>query len=405
MLDVQCSVLVIDRSPRSDARRARSRKPDTFEMSADTTNNAPVLTVRNLTTCLDLDEGQLVAVDGLSLTLRPRRTLGLIGESGCGKSMAAKSILRILPKPGRIATGEILLREGETGSTDIAKLSDTGRPMRAIRGGRISMIFQEPMTSLSPVHSVGDQVCEMIRQHVTRDRAEARQRAVDMLTRVKISRPAERMKEYPHQLSGGLRQRVMIAMALACHPDLLIADEPTTALDVTVQAQILRLVKELQEEMGMSVLFITHDLGIIARVADEVAVMYLGQIVEQGSKVDIYRRPRHPYTRGLMAAVPRPGKGRRQRLPAIKGTVPLPINLPSRCRFFERCPLAKAGVCDSAVPELKLVGAPRDLASREREIGEGGRTSSSLSHAPAAQGGGGRGTPHRVRCFRAGEIA
>lgn len=339
-------------------------------MSPDAARSDPVLQVRNLTTCLALDEGRLVAVDGLDLTLEARRTLGLIGESGCGKSMAARSILRILPKSGRVTAGEILLRKDGKGLVDIVKLSNTDRRLREIRGGRIAMIFQEPMTSLSPVHTVGDQVTEMIRQHVTRDRAEARERAVDMLTRVKMTRPAERMNEYPHQLSGGLRQRVMIAMALACHPALLIADEPTTALDVTVQAQILSLVKELQEELGMSVLFITHDLGVIARVADEVAVMYLGQIVEQGSKRDIYRRPLHPYTRGLMAAVPRPGEGRRQRLPAIKGTVPLPINLPSRCRFFERCPVAKAGTCDASVPELEEAGGS-----------------------------------HLVRCFRAGEVA
>ena len=339
-------------------------------MSTDPVSTTPVLTIRDLRTCLELDEGQLVAVDRVSLELRERRTLGLIGESGCGKSMAAKSILRILPKAGRITGGEMLLHREAGGAVDIAQLTDRGRRMREIRGGRVAMVFQEPMTSLSPVHTVGDQVCEMIRQHVTRDRAEARERAVDMLTRVKISRPAERMKEYPHQLSGGLRQRVMIAMALACHPALLIADEPTTALDVTVQAQILSLMKELQAELGMSVLFITHDLGIIARVADEVAVMYLGQIVEQGSKRDIYRGPLHPYTRGLMAAVPRPGEGRRRRLPAIKGTVPLPINLPDRCRFFERCPLAKAGTCDVAVPELQDVGGD-----------------------------------HSVRCFRAGETA
>jgi len=346
----------LDRGFACDALDSRGRIANPAHGGDDPAADRPVLTVRNLPTCLELDEGRLVAVDEMSLTLNARRTLGLIGESGCGKSMAAKSVLRILPKSGRIDAGEILLHEDDTKTTDIAKLSDTSRRMREIRGGRISMIFQEPMTSLSPVHTVGEQVCEMIRQHVTRDRAEARERAVDMLTRVKISRPAQRMKEYPHQLSGGLRQRVMIAMALACRPALLIADEPTTALDVTVQAQILSLVKDLQADMGRSVLFITHDLGIVARVADEVAVMYLGQIVEQGPKRDIYRNPLHPYTRGLMAAVPRPGEGRRRRLPAIAGTVPLPINLPERCRFHERCQRAKAGVCDAGIPRLEKVG-------------------------------------------------
>ncbi len=314
-----------------------------------------ILELKGLTTCLDLDEGRLMAVDKVSLTIGAHKTLGLIGESGCGKTMLAKSILQILPKTGRVLNGEILFRPKDGQPIDLAGLSPRDREMRRVRGGQVSMIFQEPMSSLSPVHTIGDQVSEMILQHVTDKKKEAWSRALEMLEKVKISNPEQRLHEYPHQLSGGLRQRVMIAMALACSPQLLIADEPTTALDVTVQSQILSLMKELQADVGMAILFITHDLGVIAGMADFVAVMYLGQVVEYGSMREIFKKPLHPYTVGLMNAVPKIEAGERKRLTIIEGIVPLPINLPDRCRFFERCPRAVSGRCDKGIPELREV--------------------------------------------------
>ena len=324
----------------------------TSEAPAAAGAGAPLLEVRDLTTCIDLDEGRLVAVDGVSLTIDRHRTLGVIGESGCGKSIMAKSVLQILPKRGRIQRGQVLLHRDGSGPVDLAALPAKGKAMRAVRGGQISMIFQEPMTSLSPVHTVGDQVSEIVLQHVTKDKKLARARAREMLAKVQVPDPAQRMREYPHQLSGGLRQRVMIAMAMACEPLLLIADEPTTALDVTVQAQILNLMKWLQGQLGMAILFITHDLGVIARMADAVAVMYLGQIVEYAPIREVFKGPLHPYTIGLLAAVPRLAGGAKRRLAAIEGTVPLPINLPQECRFFSRCDKAQAGLCDKGVPEL-----------------------------------------------------
>ena len=310
-----------------------------------------VLQINNLKTAFTLDEGVLHAVDGLSLTIPRHRTVGIIGESGCGKSVMAQSILQIVSKPGRVTEGEIFLYQNEDAPLDLAALDPFGRTMRAVRGGVISMIFQEPMTSLSPVHTIGDQITEMIREHQTGDRRKANETAVDMLQQVGIPNTEQRMHEYPHQLSGGLRQRVMIAMALSCRPQLLIADEPTTALDVTVQAQILALMKELQQQFGMAILFITHDLGVIARMADVVTVMYLGQVVEQAPVREIFNHPLHPYTVGLMQSAPRLGQGR-TRLQAIEGMVPAPINLPDVCRFMDRCGQAQAGLCDHEVPPL-----------------------------------------------------
>ena len=310
-----------------------------------------VLQINNLKTAFTLDEGVLHAVDGLSLTIPRHRTVGIIGESGCGKSVMAQSILQIVSKPGRITEGEIFLYQNEDAPLDLAALDPFGRTIRAVRGGVISMIFQEPMTSLSPVHTIGDQITEMIREHQTGDRRKANETAVDMLQQVGIPNTEQRLHEYPHQLSGGLRQRVMIAMALSCRPQLLIADEPTTALDVTVQAQILALMKELQQQFGMAILFITHDLGVIARMADVVTVMYLGQVVEQAPVREIFNHPLHPYTVGLMQSAPRLGQGR-TRLQAIEGMVPAPINLPDVCRFMDRCGQAQAGLCDREVPPL-----------------------------------------------------
>lgn len=317
--------------------------------------NDPSLEVNNLKTYFYLDEGILKAVDGANLRIEKGKTLGLAGESGCGKSVTAFSILRIVPPPGKLVEGKILLyqRNGGKGiSLDLARLHPSGRRIRSIRGKEITMIFQEPMTSFSPVHTIGDQIMEAILLHRTRSKREAREITLEMLARVSIPNPTQRIDEYPHQLSGGMRQRAMIAMALSCNPSLLIADEPTTALDVTVQAQILELMKDLQEEFGMSILFITHNLGVIAKMSDEVAVMYLGRIVEEGSVDDIFYEPLHPYTRALLKSIPKVGKKARVRLESIEGTIPLPLDLPLECTFFTRCRERKEGVCNRENPPL-----------------------------------------------------
>ena len=314
-----------------------------------------VLEVKDLRTYFDLDEGLLKAVDGASFAVEREKSLGLIGESGCGKSVTAQSILRIVPHPGKIVEGEILLHRDGQAVVDLAKLNPRGKEIRDIRGKEIAMIFQEPMTSLSPVHTVGDQIMEAILLHRTRKKREARALAIEMLSNVGISAPRQRMVEYAHQLSGGLRQRAMIAMALSCNPSLLIADEPTTALDVTVQAQILELMKSLQERFGMGILYITHDLGVVAEIADDVAVMYLGKVVEYASAREVFHNPLHPYTVRLLKAIPKVGRKARTRLEAIEGTVPLPMDLPRQCSFCPRCLEAIKGVCDSDVPPLEEV--------------------------------------------------
>ena len=311
-----------------------------------------VLEIKGLKTYFNLDEGTLKAVDNVTFQVGARETLGVIGESGCGKSVTAQSILRIVPPPGRIVDGQILLRRDGGDPVDLTRFDPAGRDIRAIRGKEISMIFQEPMTSLSPVHTIGNQIMEAILLHRTRDTAEARELAIEMLGRVGIPNPTLRIDSYPHQLSGGLRQRAMIAMALSCSPKLLIADEPTTALDVTVQAQILDLMRHLQEQYGMAILYITHDLGVIAEIANKVAVMYLGKVVEYAETREIFHKPLHPYTVNLLKSIPTMGKKARVRLLAIKGTVPIPLNLPKQCGFFSRCPDAMPGKCDVAVPEL-----------------------------------------------------
>jgi oligopeptide/dipeptide ABC transporter ATP-binding protein len=311
----------------------------------------PLLEVMDLKTYFYVDEGVLKAVDGVSFFVNREETLGLIGESGCGKSVTALSVLRIVSSPGRLVSGEILLRL-DRDIINLAQLNPSGGEIRDIRGKEISMVFQEPMTSLSPVHTIGNQIREAVLLHRTNDRQEAQEIALDMLNRVGISNPSQRINEYPHQLSGGMRQRAMIAMALSCHPKLLIADEPTTALDVTVQAQILDLIKELQEQFRMAVLYITHDLGVIAEMCHRVAVMYLGKIVELGSVRDIFYRPLHPYTVRLLKSRPKLIKGTGERLESIKGNVPVPLDPPPQCGFCDRCPEAIEGRCDTAVPEL-----------------------------------------------------
>ncbi|MCY4412837.1 MAG: ABC transporter ATP-binding protein [Caldilineaceae bacterium] len=310
----------------------------------------PVLEIRDLHTFFPLEEGMLKAVNGVSLTIHKNRTLGVVGESGCGKSVTAQSILRIVPDFAQM-TGEILLhKNGEV--IDLAALAPSGREIRDIRGRDVSMIFQEPMTAFSPVHSVGEQIMEAILVHDDVPKAEARAHAIELLKLVGIPIPEERVDAYPHQLSGGMRQRAMIAMALVLTPMLLIADEPTTALDVTIQAQILRLMKTLQAEMGMSIMFITHDLGVIANMADDVAVMYLGRVVEYGSVRQIFRTPKHPYTQALLRSIPRTGRRARVRLEAIEGIVPVPLDPPDICPFADRCTQFIPGRCDEKVPDF-----------------------------------------------------
>ncbi len=322
---------------------------------------APLLSVRNLKTYFTQDEGTVKAVDGVSFDVAPGATLGIVGESGCGKSITARSILRIVDRPGRIVEGEIHFRRPSTdGGTermiDLTKLEPNGPEMRAIRGAEIALIFQEPMSSFSPVHSVGNQIIEAIRVHQPVGRGQARDRTIEMLRRVGVSSPEQRLDQLANQLSGGLRQRAMIAMALSCEPTLLIADEPTTALDVTTQTQILELMRQLQKEDGMAIMLITHDLGVIAEMATDVAVMYLGRVVEQAPVDAIFHDPRHPYTRALLRSIPRIRARTRERLSPIAGAVPHPYDRPTGCPFHPRCPDFMAGKCDRQAPSLRPVG-------------------------------------------------
>ena len=306
-----------------------------------------LLEIKNLRTYFYTEEGVVRAVDGVSWDLEEGETLGLVGESGCGKSVSALSILRLIPRPpGRIVEGEILF-EGE----DLLEISDA--EMRDIRGNRIAMVFQEPMTSLNPVLTIGNQLTEAITLHLGLERADARGRAVELLELVGIPEAGARLDDYPHQFSGGMRQRVMIAMALSCNPKLLLADEPTTALDVTIQAQILELMAQLSRDLGTAVVIITHNLGVVSRYADRVNVMYAGEIVESGSTIDIFKNPKHPYTVGLMASVPRLDATEHIRLDAIEGQPPLLINPIPGCPFEPRCDWA-VDECRTAHPELEL---------------------------------------------------
>jgi oligopeptide/dipeptide ABC transporter ATP-binding protein len=314
-----------------------------------------LLRVENLKTYFKLREGILKAVDGVSFDVKKGKILGVIGESGCGKSITGRSIMKIVPSPGYIADGKILLKNGDSAVTDICSLSFKDDEIYRIRGGRIGMIFQEPMTSLSPVHTVGDQLTEAVYLHVTKDKKEAFDIAVSFLEKVGIGNPTQRMFVYPSQLSGGLRQRVMIAMALCANPDLLIADEPTTALDVTVQSQILTLLKCIQRETGLSILYITHDLGVIAQICHYVAVMYLGKIVECMPIAELFSRSSHPYLADLLLSIPS-AKRRVERLETIRGSVPVPINLPKSCGYADRCTKAVKGLCDKRIPALSNCG-------------------------------------------------
>ncbi len=314
-----------------------------------------LLSINNLKTYFNTLDGTVRAVDGVSFDIMPGQTLGLVGESGCGKSVTASSILRILPKrTSRIADGEIIFRRANGDYVDIAKLNPDGAVIRSIRGNEISMIFQEPLTSLSPVHTVGSQIAETIALHQQVDQREAIERTIELLHQVGIPNGEQRVNEYPHQFSGGMRQRAMIAMALSCNPRLLIADEPTTALDVTIQAQILELMLSLQDELGMAILIITHDLGVIAETASQVAVMYMGRIVESGDVRTIFNVPLHPYTVGLMRSIPKLGSRSKDRLTPIPGTVPDPFSVPTGCAFLPRCPAAKREACNHEVPLVEV---------------------------------------------------
>lgn len=312
---------------------------------------SPIIEIEDLSVHFPVEEGTLKAIDNVSFAIAERQMFGLIGESGCGKTVTAQSLMRLVPKPGQIVGGSIKFHSDTGSIVDLAQVNASGQEIRAIRGNEIAMIFQEPMSSLSPIHSIGNQLMEAILLHVTSSKREAYKIALEMLNLVGIPNPAQRMEEYPHHFSGGMRQRVMIAMALSCRPRLLIADEPTTALDVTVQAQILDLIAHSQAQFKMAVLYITHDLGIIAEICDQVAVMYLGRIVEYGSVRDIFHNPLHPYTRRLLASTPRIGQ-RATRLQTIDGTVPMPVNLPVACGFCSRCPDLIDGTCDVAAPAL-----------------------------------------------------
>ena len=301
--------------------------------------------VKDLHTSFFTPEGEVRAIDGVSFAIDEGKTLGLVGESGCGKSVTSLSIMRLIASPpGKIVGGEIFYR-----GRDLLRLNN--EEMRKIRGNEISMIFQEPMTSLNPVFTVGNQIGEAIKLHQGLGKKETRAKTIEMLRLVKIADPESRVDAYPHQLSGGMRQRVMIAMALSCNPSLLIADEPTTALDVTIQAQILELMKELRQKIDMALLLITHDLGVVAEQTDDVAIMYAGKIVEKTAASTLFTRPLHPYTVGLLHSLPGTGGAKKKRLAAIPGMVPSPLHLPSGCRFRDRCPKA-AGICAEGEPEL-----------------------------------------------------
>ena len=319
-----------------------------------------LIEVKDLKTNFYTDAGVVRAVNGVDFTIEREKTLGVVGESGCGKSVTALSIMRLILYPGKIVGGEILFHRNGT-AVDLTKLDPTGPEIRSIRGNEIAMIFQEPMTSLNPVYTIGNQIMESIMLHQGLSRKDARDKAVDMLGAVGISSPETRIKEYPYQLSGGMRQRAMIAMALSCNPALLVADEPTTALDVTIQAQVLNLMNTLRTEFKAAIMFITHDLGVIAHMADDVVVMYLGRIVEKASVDDIFLKPKHPYTRGLMNSIPSLTTTKEKRLIPIEGVVPDILQAGEGCGFESRCP-EKMEQCTRLTPPLTEV-TPKHYAA------------------------------------------
>jgi len=347
---------------------------DTIENVAANDGADVLVELRDLHTYFHLAEGVVRAVDGVNLTIKRGQTLGVVGESGCGKSITAHSIMRIVPSPGRIESGEILFHRPMASSSsssaseliDLVQLKADGPRIRSIRGNEIAMVFQEPMTALSPVLTVGYQIMEAIMLHQEVNKVEAREIAVDILARVKMPNPERIIDNYPFELSGGMRQRAVIAMGLSCNPSLLIADEPTTALDVTTEAQILDLMRDLQRDLDMAIMYITHNLGVIAEMADEVAVMYLGRVVEQAPVADVFFSPKHPYTQGLLKSIPhleevvKTDKADR-RLWTIEGVVPDPYTRLKGCTFHPRCPEFIAGVCDQVEPPVAKVG-PNHIA-------------------------------------------
>lgn len=326
-----------------------------------------ILEVHNLKTCFEVDRQLIPAVDCVTFRVKRGTTLALVGESGCGKTVTAMSILKLVQKPGRIMAGSVRLYPRDESPIDITALSEKSDMLYRIRGGLVGMIFQEPGSALSPVHTIGNQICEGLFLHTSMDKKQAAHAAIDMLHKVGIANPEDTFKRYPHEISGGMRQRAVIAMALVCGPSMLIADEPTTALDVTIQAQILALIKQLQSQMGISVLLITHDLGVVAQIADEVAVMYLGRIVERASTRDLINEPRHPYTKALLKSLPGMSQSR-HRLLAIEGSVP-PLNaIPAGCPFHPRCSFARAGRCDvGTAPVLRQMDDHREVACLRAE--------------------------------------
>ncbi len=323
--------------------------------------NEILLQIQDLETHFVTDAGTVRAVDKVSLTVRKGETLGVVGESGCGKSVTARSILRIVERPGRVERGEVLLRRGDGRVVDLVAIDAQGAEMRDIRGGEIGYVFQEPMSSLSSFYTIGNQVIEAIRLHRAMSAREARARAIELLQLVGIPRPEQRVDSYSFELSGGLRQRVMIALALAAEPRILIADEPTTALDVTTQAQILELIHKIQVERNLAVILITHDMGVIAEMADTVSVMYLGKVVESGPVDAIFHAPRHPYTQALLRSIPSVLAEPRSRLATIAGSIPHPYARPPGCPFHPRCQSFMPGVCDQTPPPVTTIGAEHEV--------------------------------------------
>jgi oligopeptide/dipeptide ABC transporter ATP-binding protein len=335
--------------------------------------NTPLIEVKDLRTHFFLEEGVAKAVDGVTFTIPHGKTLGVVGESGCGKSVTARSILRIVQPPGRIVSGQILYHRrmksdggpDQTEVIDLTALDPRGAEIRSIRGNEIAMVFQEPMTAFSPVHTTGDQLTEAIMLHQKVSARQAREGAISMLQRVGVPQAATRIDDYPHQFSGGMRQRAMIAMALSCRPKLLIADEPTTALDVTTEAQILELFRDIQRSYDTAIMYITHNLGVIAELADELVVMYMGKIVEHADVITAFYEPQHPYMQALLRSIPRIGQ-KVGELEVIAGMVPDPYNLPTGCKFHPRCREFEKGLCDRIEPELKEVGPNHHVSCLKR---------------------------------------
>ena len=330
-------------------------------MEHEVRKNDAIIQVKDLKVNIKTDDGILTAVRGVNFEIKKGETLGLVGESGCGKSLTSKAILGINDKKC-VSEGEILFDADNLGWTDLLKLKPRGEEIRSVRGKQISMIFQEPMVAFSPMYTIGNQINEATLLHITKDKKKSREISLGVMKKVGIANAEKRYDQYPHEFSGGMLQRALIAMALVCSPKLLIADEPTTALDVTIQAQILELMKELQKDFGMSILFITHDLGTVARMCDRVAVMYLGRIVESATALEIFKNPQHPYTRGLIGSVHKIGTKGQEKLFSIEGTVPLALNLPAGCGFYERCSQRIEGVCNRYDPTLVQTGQDHQAA-------------------------------------------